>query len=119
MREIISGITKEPVTGQELDLAKESIINTFIFGFAKPEAVVNQQARLEYYGYPKDYLDRYRENIAKVTKEDVLRAARKHLHPEAMVISVVGNDAAFDKPLSTIGVVTDIKLENLKGEKSQ
>jgi predicted Zn-dependent peptidase len=119
MRDIISGMTKEPVTNQELALAKNSIINTFIFGFAKPDAVVNQQARLEYYGYQKDYLDKYRENIAKVTKDDILQAARKHLHPEAFVISVVGNDNAFDKPLSTFGRVTDIKLDNMKGNKPQ
>jgi len=119
IKEIVAGMTKEPVTSQELDLAKNSIINTFIFGFAKPESVVNQQARLEYYGYQKDYLDNYRENIAKTTKEDILRAARKHLHPDAMVISVAGNDNAFDKPLSTFGRVTDIKLESMKGDKPQ
>ncbi|GAM07864.1 putative zinc protease-like protein y4wB [Geobacter sp. OR-1] len=112
MTGIIAGITKEPVSDQELDLAKNSIINAFIFGFAKPEAVVNQQARLEYYGYPKGYLENYRDNIAKVTRDDILQAARKHLYPDKMVISVVGNDNAFDKPLSTFGRVTDIKLEN-------
>lgn len=117
IRDIISGITKEPVTDQELDLAKNSIINTFIFGFAKPEAVVNQQARLEYYGYPNGYLENYRGNIAKVTKEDILAAARKHLRPDDLVMSVVGNDNAFDKPLSTFGKVIDIKLEEMKGEK--
>jgi predicted Zn-dependent peptidase len=119
MRDIIAGITKESVTSQELDLAKNSIINAFIFGFAKPEAVVNQQARLEYYGYPKGYLENYRDNIAKVTKEDILQAAKNHLHPDKMVISVAGNDNAFDKPLSIFGRVTDIKLETMKGDKTQ
>lgn len=116
IRDIITGMTKEPVTPQELDLAKSSIINTFIFGFAKPESVVIQQARLEYYGYSKDYLDNYRENIAKITREDVLKAARKHLKPDALVISVAGNDNSFDKPLSTFGRVTDVKLDTFKGD---
>ncbi len=111
IRDIMTGMTKEQVTDQELDLAKNSIINAFIFGFVKPESVVNQQARLEYYGYSSGYLENYRHNIAKVTKEDVLSAAKKRLHPDAMVISVVGNDNAFDKPLSSFGFVTDIKLE--------
>ncbi len=111
IRDIVAGMTKEPVTDQELDLAKNSIINAFIFGFVKPDAVVNQQARLEYYGYPSGYLENYRDNIAKVTKESILSAARKRLHLNAMVISVVGNDSAFDKPLSTFGTVTDIKLD--------
>lgn len=111
MRDIIAGMTRAPVSDQELELAKDSIVNAFIFGFVKPDAVVNQQARLEYYGYPPGFLENYRSNIAKVTKEDVLRVARKYLHPDAMVLSVVGRDTAFDKPLSTFGRVTEIKLD--------
>jgi len=93
------------------DVGRRFIVNAFIFGFVKPDAVVNQQARLEYYGYPPGFLENYRSNIAKVTKEDVLRVARKYLHPDAMVLSVVGRDTAFDKPLSTFGRVTEIKLD--------
>jgi predicted Zn-dependent peptidase len=112
MRSIIAGMTAAPVTDQELQLARDSIINSFIFGFAKPDAVVNQQARLEYYGYPEGYLENYRDNIARVTKDDVLRVARKYLHPEALTLVVVGDEKRFDKPLSAFGKVEEIKLEN-------
>ncbi len=114
MRDIIAGMTAAPVTDQELALAKDFIINSFIFGFTKPEIVVNQQARLEFFGYPKGYLENYRDNIARVTRDDVLRVARKYLHPDKMVLMVVGNDKRFDKPLSTFGPVREIKLENGK-----
>lgn len=114
MRDIIAGMTAAPVTDQELALAKDSIINSFIFGFTKPDIVVNQQARLEFFGYPKGYLENYRDNIARVTRDDVLRVARKYLHPDKMVLMVVGNDKRFDKPLSTFGPVREIKLENAK-----
>ncbi|HLO27002.1 MAG TPA: pitrilysin family protein [Geobacteraceae bacterium] len=114
IREIITGMTAAPVTDQELSLAKEFMINSFIFGFTKPDAVVNQQARLEFFGYPKGYLEQYRDNIARVTREDVLRVARKYLHPDRMVLMVVGNDRKFDKPLATFGAVREIKLENGK-----
>ena len=114
MRDIIAGMTKAPVTDDELKLAKDAIINSFIFAFARTDAVVNQQLRLEYYGYPAGYLENYRDNIAKVTKEDVLRVAQKYLHPEEMVLMVVGNEKQFDKPLATLGPVREIKLENGK-----
>jgi zinc protease len=114
MRDIIAGMTAAPVTDQELALAKDSIINSFIFGFTKPDIVVNQQARLEFFDYPKGYLENYRDNIARVTRDDVLRVARKYLHPDKMVLMVVGNDKRFDKPLSTFGPVREIKLENGK-----
>jgi zinc protease len=111
MEEIIAGMTKKPVSDQELQLAKDSIINSFIFGFTSTASVVNQKARLEYYHYPAGYLENYRDNIAKVTKEDVLRVAKKYLHPEAMKLVVVGDTKRFDKPLATFGKVEEIRLE--------
>jgi len=111
IRDIIAGMATAPVTDQELNLAKDAIINSFIFGFAKPDAVVNQRARLEYYGYPDGYLESYRDNIAKVGKDDVLQAARKYLKPEQFTIMVVGDEKKFDQPLSTLGVVQELKLE--------
>lgn len=112
MTTIIAGIRNEPVTEQELKLAKDSIINSFLFGFTTPASIVTQQARLEFYGYQPDYLDRYRERIAAVSREDILRAARKHLHPDAFKLVVVGDQKAFDKPLATFGSVTTLNLKS-------
>ncbi len=114
MREIIAGMTKEPVSEEELNQAKESIINSFIFGFMKADSIVAQQARLEYYNYPDRYLENFRDNIAKVSRDDVLRVARKYLHPEALTIMVVGDENKFDLPLSTFGEVREIQLESSK-----
>ena len=111
MKEIIAGMTREPVTDQELNAAKEYIINSFMFGFTSPASIVTQRARLEYYGYAPDYLEKYRDNISKVSKADVLAAARKHLKPEAFKLVVIGDAAKFDKPLSSFGVVRELDLK--------
>ena len=111
MRQIITNMTTAAVSDQELSLAKDAIINSFIFGFTRPDAVVNQQARLEFFGYPPGYLDNYRDNIAKVTKEDVLRTAQKYLKPDALSLMVVGDEKKFDRPLSIFGQVKEIKVE--------
>jgi zinc protease len=111
MRKIITGMTTAAVSDQELSLAKDAIINSFIFGFARPDAVVNQQARLELFGYPPGFLDNYRDNIARVTKEDVLRAAQKYLKPDTLILMVVGDETKFDRPLRMFGPVKEIKLE--------
>lgn len=111
MTGIIKGIRSEPVSEQELKLAKESIINSFLFGFTSPASIVLQQARLEFYGYQPDYLDRYRERIAAVTREDLLRAARRHLRPETFKLVVVGDAKSFDRPLSSIGAVQELVLQ--------
>lgn len=114
MSDIIAGMTKEPVSEEELKQAKESIINSFIFGFTQANSIVTQQARLEYYGFPDGYLENFRANIARVSRDDILKAAKKYLHPEAMTIMVVGDDKKFDQPLSTVGSVREIKLDSTK-----
>lgn len=106
----IRKIREEPVTDEELQRAKESFLNSFIFSFASPAQIVSRQMSLEYYGLPSDFLERYRDNVAKVTKEDILRVARKYLHPEQLVIFVVGDDGRFDKPLSSLGKVVRVQL---------
>ncbi|ACH37713.1 zinc-dependent peptidase lipoprotein, M16 family [Citrifermentans bemidjiense Bem] len=111
---IITGMTQAEVSDEELKLAKDSIINSFIFGFDRSSTVVNQQARLEFYGYPEGYLEHYRDNIARVTRADVLRVARQYLRPDAMKLVVVGNEKKFDQPLSLFGKVQEIKLNNNK-----
>ncbi|GFE62183.1 pitrilysin family protein [Geobacter sp. AOG2] len=110
MEGIIAGMTREPVSDQELKAAKEYIINSFMFGFTSPASIVTQRARLEFYGYPSGYLEGYRDNIARVTKEDVLAAARRHLKPEAFKLVVVGDAAKFDKPLTAFGAVRELDL---------
>jgi len=110
MKDIISGVTKEPVTDQELKTAKEYIINSFMFGFTSPASIVMQRARLEYYGYAPDFLDTYRDNISRITQADVLAAARKHLKPEAFKLVVIGNSTKFDKPLTGFGAVRELDL---------
>ena len=64
----------------------------------------------EFYGYPQDYLEKFREGVEKVTEADVARAASKYLHKEKLAILVVGNPPEFDKPLSSLGAVTNIDI---------
>jgi predicted Zn-dependent peptidase len=110
MKDIISGMSKAEVSDQELQSAKDYIINSFMFGFTSPAAVATQRARLEFYGYPDTYLETYRTSIARVTKHDVLSAARKYLKPSAFKIVIVGNADTFDKPLAALGMVRELNL---------
>ena len=103
-------IRQEPVTDEELKRAKEAFLNSFIFSFSSPSQIVGQQMSLEYYHLPSDFLERYRDNVAKVTKEDILRVAKEYLHPDRLVILTVGDDARFDQSLSALGKVNQISL---------
>ena len=64
----------------------------------------------EFYGYPADFLERYRAGIEKVTQQDVERVAQKYVHKNRLAVLVVGKASDFDKPLSTFGRVTSIEV---------
>ena len=110
MKKIISEMIKAEVSDQELATARESIVNSFMFGFTSPAWIVTQQARLEFYNYPPDYLDKYRDRISMVTKADILAAAGKYLRPDDFKIVVVGDADKFDRSLASMGKVNELDL---------
>jgi zinc protease len=103
-------LTREEVTDEELNLGKESYLNSFVFKFDTKEEVVNRLMTYEYYGFPLDFLQKTKAQIEKVTKADILRAAKTHLHPDEMDILVVGKSQDFDQPLSVLGKVNTIDI---------
>ncbi len=107
------------VTQEELKKAKDALLNSFIFEFDSKEKVLAETMRYEFYGYPPDFLERFRAGIEKVTTADVDRVARKYVHPEKMAVLVVGKAADFDRDLATFGKVTtiDISIPEKKPEK--
>jgi zinc protease len=113
----IDGLTSNPPTDAEVKDAKESILNSFVFNYDSPAKILRQQMTYEYFGYPADYLDRYRENIEKVTKADVARVASKYIHKEQLAVLVVGPSKGADRPLESFGPVTkvDITIRDTKG----
>ena len=78
------------------------------------DKVLAERLSYEFYGYPPDFLERYRAGIEKVTAEDVDRVAKKYLHPEQFAILVVGNRKDFDRDLATFGKVTTVDV-SIKG----
>ena len=77
-REMMNQMQVSEVSEEELRLAKESLINSFVFAFDDSHAVVARELRLDFYDYPPDFLETYRDRIASVTAADVLAAARRH-----------------------------------------
>jgi zinc protease len=110
-----------PPTPTELQRAKDNILNSFIFRFDTPGKVLRERMAYEYYGFPSDWLEQYRAAIDKVTIADVKRVADKYIHKDQLAVLVVGNPGEFDKPLSTLGAVTnvDITIPSANGEKAQ
>src|SRR5579863_4155684 len=108
--EDIDALTKKPITDEEIQHAKDAILNAFIFRLDSPDKVLSERMTYEYYGYPPDWLDKYEAEIKKVTAADVNRVAAKYLHRDQFSVLVVGNTKEFDKPLSSLGAVKEIDI---------
>ncbi|HEY6270510.1 MAG TPA: pitrilysin family protein [Terriglobales bacterium] len=110
LRRQLNELLKGGVTEREVKRAKDSILNSFIFEFDSTEKVLAERMRYEFYGFPPDFLERYRAGIEKVTPVDVDRVARKYFHPERLAILVVGNARDFDRNLASFGKVTTVDI---------
>jgi len=110
IREEVEKIRTTEVTEKELDEAKQAVLNSFVFFFDSPSKTLNRVMRYEYFGYPKDFLFQYQKAIAGVTRADVLRVAKDHIHPQELAVVMVGNPKEFGKPLTALGKVTELDL---------
>lgn len=106
----IEKITKEEVTDEELAVAKDSFLNSFVFNFDSKGEIIRRLMTYEYYGYSSDFLQKTKDSVEKVTKADILRVARAHLKPETLQILVVGNPDDFDESLSVLGQIKTVDV---------
>jgi zinc protease len=113
IKDIIRDLQTNLVSDEEIETAKNSIINSFVFNFEQKNQVMSQVMTLKLEGYADDYLDTYIDNIRKVTKQDILDAAKKYMDAAKMIIVVVGDEKRFDKPLASLGTVKSIDLKAL------
>lgn len=85
----INRIRSEKISEQELNAAKEAVLNVSLFWFDTPAKVIERLARYQYYGYPKNYIDLLLAGVEAVTAEDLLAAAKKHLRPDELSFLII------------------------------
>jgi zinc protease len=90
--------------------AKDLVMNSFIFHYDTPEKTLNEQVTLAFYGYPPNFLEKYKSGIEAVTGADVTRVANKYIDVSKLAIVVVGNKSEINPALSTLGKVTDLDI---------
>ncbi len=95
-REEMKRIQKEPVSEKEIEGARRYLIGSFPMRMDTQGKLVNFLLQVEYYGLGLDYPERYSQLIRGVTREDVLRVARKYLQPENCILVVVANQKMAD-----------------------
>jgi zinc protease len=88
--EEIDRIQKDLVGKDELEVAKSYLLGSFPLGFERASRRASYLVSAELHGFPEDHLDRLLTKFAAVTVDDVRRAARAHLFPDASCIAAAG-----------------------------
>jgi predicted Zn-dependent peptidase len=105
-------IQRQPVSQDELDRAKEALVNSFVFRFTSRFGIVVQLMTQEFNGYPADYLDTLLDRYRAVTVADVQRVAGEYLHPDASTILIIGDPTQFESAMRTFGPVHRLPAES-------
>lgn len=84
-------LLEKGVTETELKEAQSYLTGSFPLRMDTNSKTVRLLSAMEFYGLGLDYPEKFPEWINRVTGEDVLRAARKYIHPDQFLLVVVGD----------------------------
>jgi zinc protease len=104
-----------PVSDDELKTAKDSLIQRLPGTFETVFSVNNAIVSLWTQGLPDNYYQQYISRISAVTKDDVVRVAKKYIDMEHLTIVIVGDRASIEAPLRATGIAP-IALTDIEGK---
>lgn len=81
-------------SSEEIKHAKEAIINGFPLRVDSNSDILNYLSMINYYDLPIDYLDKFTENISRITKKDIIKAFQEEIDYKNLTTLVVGNEKA-------------------------
>jgi len=95
--EEIERIRTEKCELETVENSKAGFISDIVNPFSSKSMMVGTFAYDAYTGRPDTYWQDYADNMRAVTPDDVLAAAKKHLHPDKLVFLVVGDPEAVEQ----------------------
>ena len=90
LREELARLGREPVSDDELRLAKDYLVGSFPLRLDTTAKVADFILAIEEQGLGLDYADRYKAGVARVAVADVQRVAAKFFAPDTLNQVVVG-----------------------------
>ena len=112
MKELKGIVGSRPITDEELSTAKDALIQRLPAAFASVASVNGAITTLWLQGLPQDYYQQYPKAIGAITKDDVLRVAKKYLDLDHLAIVIVGDKASIEGPLKATGIAPIAMLDD-------
>jgi zinc protease len=104
-------VRSEDVSDKELTDAKTYLTGIFPIRLETQEGLIDQLVQIRMHDLPEDYLQTYRDNIQRVTKEDVRRVAAENVTPDRAAVVVVGDGAQIRSQVAPFVA----RVEDFKG----
>jgi zinc protease len=99
-------IREEPITPEELEETLSYMVGVYPYTLQTIGDVAKRLEVLAVFELPDDYYDTYTELLAHTTRDEVLEAARRHIHPDRIAIVAVGPADDLVPQFDGIGEVT-------------
>lgn len=104
MKDIMIDITQKPISNEELTTALKYEQNSFVHLYESPQQILLWKIIYKIFNYPGDYLETYLNRIKKINREKVLDMAKRTIHPDKLVILVVGKKNEIYTQLKNLGL---------------
>ncbi|RPI17386.1 MAG: insulinase family protein [Ignavibacteriae bacterium] len=114
VKEELNRIVNEEVTNDELQTVKNYLTGIFPLQLETPNAVATRVINLKQYGLPKNYYSTYISNVNKLTKKDILEAAKKYIKPDNLYVVISGNAKTIKDKLTKMG---DVEIYDVDGKR--
>ncbi len=101
------------VSDKELRESKSYIVGSYQLGLETQGSIAQRLLDAKLFGLPKDYLEKYSQNVMAVTVADVHRVARSHMDLDNITITVVGDAAKVKNDLTPFA---PIELYDIQGK---
>jgi len=93
MRETLQTFLDKGPTQDELTASVNNITGGFPLLIENNSKILSYIVMIGFYGLPLDYLETFNDKVSSVTREQIMDAYRRRVHPEDMVTVIVGGES--------------------------
>jgi len=104
MKEMEGMTGKRPVTRDELEFARSSVLLGYPARFETNGEMAGVLGDIAVYGLAEDYLTAYPKRVAAVSVDDVMAVSRRALHPDKVAVIVVGDLKKIEDPIRKLNL---------------
>jgi zinc protease len=95
---------KRPLVGEELKASKNNLIKSFPQGFQTFGGIAGGISSMVTYDLPLDQWKKYTSEVNAVDSQKSVQIAKKYIHPDALLIVVVGDRKVIEPKIRELGL---------------